>query len=291
MLTNIVSMSQTPLAHSRDGTPIAYRVIGSQGPGLVILHGSMEASHSHLELAKALSEKFTVYLPDRRGRGRSGPHRSDHVLRHEIEDLDAVLTATGSTRVFGVSSGAIVCLQAALALPRIEYAGLFEPPLKIDDSISTDWLPRFDEQIARGDIAGAMVSGMLGAEMGPAFMRKLPRFLLEALTSFGMRFDREEITMRQLAPTLHYDVALIIERAKTSLDALKSLSARVLLLGTTGSPPYLHAALDALEAVLPTATRIELPNAHHGVTGNTNRGGQPQRIAAELTTFYESRTA
>jgi pimeloyl-ACP methyl ester carboxylesterase len=75
---------------SRDGTPIGYLKTG-RGPAVVILHGSMESARSHTLLARALAGDFTVYLPDRRGRGLSGPHRPDHGVRTEVEDLQAVL--------------------------------------------------------------------------------------------------------------------------------------------------------------------------------------------------------
>ena len=62
---------------------------------MVLLHGGNESAASHTQLALALADEFTVYLPDRRGRGRSGPHRADHGLRTEVEDLTAVLAADG----------------------------------------------------------------------------------------------------------------------------------------------------------------------------------------------------
>ena len=69
----------SPAAHdhtrsviSADGTLIGYRQLG-QGPGLVLVHGAMESAQSHMQLAEALADTFTVYLPDRRGRGMSGP--------------------------------------------------------------------------------------------------------------------------------------------------------------------------------------------------------------------------
>src|SRR5262245_46083806 len=58
---------------SADGTLIGYRQLGS-GPAVVVVSGAMISSKSHLGLARALSDSFTVYLPDRRGRGRSGPY-------------------------------------------------------------------------------------------------------------------------------------------------------------------------------------------------------------------------
>src|SRR5690349_24767484 len=89
---------------SRDGTPIGYLKTG-RGPAVVILHGSMESARSHTLLAQALAGDFTVYLPDRRGRGMSGPHRPDHSVRTEVEDLQAVLAESGAQLVFGVSAG------------------------------------------------------------------------------------------------------------------------------------------------------------------------------------------
>jgi len=71
-----------------DGTTIGYRVVGS-GPSDVLLHGAGRSSGSFSKLAKELSGEFTVYVPDRRGRGMSGPCREDHGLSVEIDDLRA----------------------------------------------------------------------------------------------------------------------------------------------------------------------------------------------------------
>ncbi len=64
---------------SVDGTMIGYRMIGS-GPGLVIVHGGMRASQHYLPLAEALAGTYTVYIPDRRGRGMSGPAGDDYSM-------------------------------------------------------------------------------------------------------------------------------------------------------------------------------------------------------------------
>src|SRR5260370_21923449 len=60
---------------SHDGTTISYRQLG-HGPGVVMLHGSMESAQSHMQLATALADAFTVYLPDRRGAPPRCPHRA-----------------------------------------------------------------------------------------------------------------------------------------------------------------------------------------------------------------------
>lgn len=57
---------------SKDGTTIGYRQMGS-GPGIILLHGGGKSSQNLTQLGTALSDQFTVYIPDRRGRGLSGP--------------------------------------------------------------------------------------------------------------------------------------------------------------------------------------------------------------------------
>ena len=72
---------------SRDGTVIGYRQTG-KGPGVVLLHGMSESSESHTQLGTALADSYTIYLPDRRGRGLGGPHHKDDAIGEEVEDLE-----------------------------------------------------------------------------------------------------------------------------------------------------------------------------------------------------------
>ncbi len=80
----------TDLVTSSDRTSITYRSLGS-GPGIVLVHGGMSSPHNHLELAKALADAFSVYVPERRGRCGSGPFGADYCIRKEVEDLEALL--------------------------------------------------------------------------------------------------------------------------------------------------------------------------------------------------------
>ena len=279
---------------SRDGTSIGYRQLG-HGPGVVVLHGAMESAGSHMALAEALSDSFTVYLPDRRGRGMSGPYRDDYSVRKDVEDLNALLTKTGAHFVFGVSSGAIICLHAALALPAIRRAAIFEPPLLVNNSTSAALLRRYDEEIAQGKVAAALVTGMKAARLGPPILDLIPRVVLERLTrtmlvSDDRRATAGDVTVRMLAPTLHYDFELAIE-SQDGLEAFRSISAGVLLLGGGKSPAFLKAGLDALERLLPSAQRVEFPGLAHSAAGNpdepmTGRGANPERVAEELRRFF-----
>jgi pimeloyl-ACP methyl ester carboxylesterase len=104
-----------------------------------------------MRLADALSGAFTVYVPDRRGRGRSEPYGEFHGLSTEIEDLSALLDASGATRVFGLSSGAVIVIEAALVRPDITKLALYEPPLPFDGVVHGEWDPRYEQQLTAGD--------------------------------------------------------------------------------------------------------------------------------------------
>jgi pimeloyl-ACP methyl ester carboxylesterase len=278
---------------SRDGTTIGYRQLG-HGPGVIMLHGAMESAQSHMQLAAALADTFTAYLPDRRGRGLSGPFGADYSIQKEVEDLDALLTKTGAHNVFGVSAGGLICLQAALILPAVIHkVALYEPALIVNHSISTAFLPRYDREMAQGKTAAALVTGMKGAQMGPAILNVMPRWLLESFTNKGMAQEDKaakpgDVTMRKLAPTLHYDFTLVAQMAET-LETFKAVQADVLLLGGSKSPAYLKLAVDSLEKILPHAQRITFPGLDHGGSSDvsvTNRGGKPELVAQALRQFF-----
>ena len=121
------SRHTTGTVTSRDGTTIGYRLVG-RGPGIIAVHGGGQGAQNLMRLADALADEFTVYLPDRRGRGLSGPPGTGYGLKAECEDLEALQAATGATCVFGLSSGALITLQYALSRPSVRKIALYEPP-------------------------------------------------------------------------------------------------------------------------------------------------------------------
>jgi pimeloyl-ACP methyl ester carboxylesterase len=177
-----------------------------------------------------------------------------------------VLRATGAHRVFGLSAGAIVMLEAALALPAIEKAVIFEPPLAVDGVVPNgwpdQWLPRLDREIGDGNVAAALVTGMKGSQIGPAIFNFMPRWLLERLTRMMVTAEEKnagpgDVTFTTLAPTLRYDVQLILD-TKGAIGRYRDIQAEVLLLGGGKSrPAFLKRVLDALEKVLPRVRRVE----------------------------------
>ena len=104
------------------------------GPGIILLHGGAKCSQSLMQLGMALSDDFKVYIPDRRGRGLSGPFGDNYGLEREVEDMDALLKKTGANNVFGTATGGIIALQSALELPAIHKVVLYEPPFYVNET-------------------------------------------------------------------------------------------------------------------------------------------------------------
>ncbi len=95
---------------------IGYRQLG-HGPGVILVHGGMQASQDFMKLATELSGQFTIYVPDRRGRGLSGPFGDNYSVIKECEDVATLVGKTGARNIFGLSSGAIIALRSSLAMP------------------------------------------------------------------------------------------------------------------------------------------------------------------------------
>ena len=106
---------------SRDGTLIAYDRSG-RGPAVVIVDGTFGSRSfgPNVKLPAKLSAQHTVFHYDRRGRGDSGDTRPYAVAR-EVEDLEAVIDAAGGQAcVYGISSGAVLAVDAARRLAAFE---------------------------------------------------------------------------------------------------------------------------------------------------------------------------
>lgn len=273
----------THVTRSADGTVIGYRQYGS-GPGLILVHGGMQAAQHLSALAAALADQFQVFVPDRRGRGPSGPHGTGSVVRCEVEDLQAVITATGARLVFGHSSGALIALRTALLTAAVQRVALYEPPLSVRGSTPAAWVPRFHREIAGGRHAAAAVTALKGARIDPRLAR-LPRWLLTPVAAAGLRgrhLPDGDVPAADLVPTMRFDVQIAREMADTAAE-YASLPARVLLLGGTRSPQYLGTALGELAAVLPRGQVVTLAGLGHSGPQND---GRPPVVARALRDFF-----
>jgi pimeloyl-ACP methyl ester carboxylesterase len=263
---------------------------------VILLHGSMQSARSHSQLALALADAFTVYLPDRRGRSMSGPYPPDYGMHTEVADLEAVMETSGAEMVFGVSASGLVALDAARTNLAIRKVAVYEPALLPADTKYTNWLPRFDREMAAGKVSAALITSMFGLELAPPAMKVLPRAVLSALTNMIMKKEEATaeagaVTMRALAPTLHYEGTLLAEMAG-SVGSFGDVKADVLLLGGSKGLKFLRPALDELASTLPHNRRVEFAGLDHGGAADAskaNPGGKPEVVAAELKSFLAER--
>lgn len=172
----------TRFTTSADGTEIAYSVTGS-GPALILVDGALchRMFGPSTELASVLDKNFTVYTYDRRGRGETGDGATPWSLEREIEDIDALIKeAGGSAFAFGVSSGAVLAMEAAGRLPGISRLAIYEAPYVVDDTFRprpADIVQQMNDLLARDDRSGMLSAFMkiVGAPaIGIAMMKLMP---------------------------------------------------------------------------------------------------------------------
>ncbi len=278
---------------SQDGTVIGYRYYG-HGPGIVLVQGAMGTVENFSHLAERLSENFTVYVLERRGRGLSPrPYTKDHRIQRDVEDVEALLTKTGARAVYGLSSGALIALAAALHSNAIQKLAVYEPPLFAASPLPTGELARYDKAMDQGNLGAALTAAGKAVQLMP-IMNYLPRWLFtflsnQMLAREAKRPKGDEPTLRDITLSLPYDIRDVAEM-HGSLERFRAIQSETLLLGGSKSPAYLTRDLDALEQVLPHARRIAFSGLGHGSSWNydkqRNPDGKPEVVAEALRRFF-----
>jgi pimeloyl-ACP methyl ester carboxylesterase len=265
------------------------------GPGLILLHGGISSSQYFMKLGAALSDELTVYIPDRRGRGLSGPFGDNYGLQREVEDLDALLKKTDAHNLFGGSSGGLISLQASLTLSDIHKIALYEPLVYVNKSEMDKFnaiVQRFDQELAKGELTTAMVTTLnlytkVDPEEKSSILYHLPSILWKPIFRMILEVDErnvkdDDVTIKDLMSTLKFDVQLVNE-TEGKLENFKEVPAKVLLLNGSKSPLILKNSTNALNKVLPCVKHIELQGLDHDSPQNY---GKPEIIAQEIKHFF-----
>ncbi len=239
---------------SRDGTPIGYLRLG-KGPALVIVHASLFTGDSWLAVAELLADRFTCYLIDRRGRGRSGDAPT-YSIEREYEDVEGALDIANKSAaghpasLLAHSFGAVCALGAVLRRP-VKKLILYEPPLPVGGEVAGRYLADYQAAIAAGDPDTAL-------EIGYTRFAAIPE---ERVRS--MRTAPEWIEARALAWTWAREAAEV-EKHGPNLERYRAITApTLLLLGTKSAPHPLKDTTEALSRTLPNARIEELKGQGH----------------------------
>ncbi|WP_433746706.1 alpha/beta fold hydrolase [Falsibacillus pallidus] len=261
---------------SKDGTNIAYDKMGN-GPALILVAGafSYRKFPQQVELANMLSEYFTVYNYDRRGRGDSGDAHSYEVER-EVEDLQAMIEeAGGSAFVWGLSSGAALAMRGAEAGLNITKLALHEPPFIVkqeDRKPPKNFRQHTAELIANNDRAEAIKYFMTKGMMAPSFIVSMMRMMPGVWAN-----------LMAVAHTLPYDAAILdgyMEGKELPAENWRGVTIPTLVIEGTESPSSLRNSAQALAGALPNAQLLSKKGLGHTKKLNT------KKISPELTAFF-----
>jgi pimeloyl-ACP methyl ester carboxylesterase len=252
---------------SKDGTQIGFDKMG-QGASVILVSGGSVDRMSNAGLAAILSDHYTVYNYDRRGRGISGD-TAPYALAREIEDIEAVISAaSGSAFLFGSSSGAALALEAAASKLAIKKLALWEPPYIVDNS-----RPRPPANTA--EVYQALVADGKRGEAVEYFMAKVvgmpPEFVGYA------RSQPWWAAQEALAHTLAYDATIMADYSLPTGQAAKVTTSTLVLAGGQDMP-WMRDTAQALVGAIAGAQLQYLDGQGHNVA--------PEALAPALITFF-----
>ncbi len=254
-----------------DDVSIGLLTAGS-GPALLLVHGGMGRLEQWEPVWSTLAEHRQVTALDRRGRGSSGD-TEPYSLRKEFDDIAAVANHLAEEQdapvdVFAHSYGATCALGAAARRAPFRRIALCEPPGP--QTVPREWVERATGLVSDGKPGRAMFS-----------------FITEIVGLSAERFEGY-----RNAPGAH-DVLPIVTatlpreaEALTSVDLLglaAQVTAPVLLLLGTKSPPWAGEITRALAATLATAELVSLPDQGHDAIDSA-----PDLIVSELRRFFDN---
>ena len=290
----------TGTATSADGTTIGYRHFG-EGPGVVLLHGGVNSARHMMKLGQGLADAFTVVLPDRRGRGMSGPIGPAYCIEREDEDLAAVVAATGAQFVFGPADGGLFALHAAIGLHQISKVAAYEP-LIMAGQPGIDEIRRafttMQELVGAGRVGEAVMFSVAEAVLDAGRRGQLPGWFASlvhrvpvrpagAALDVLLRLERARrgnLSMWDLLVALMPELDLVMASEGT-LEQYRQIQAPAMLLWGSRSDPIFAASAEALHGVLPRSTVVRLPGLNHD---SSQSYGKPDAIAAALRVFFSS---
>lgn len=258
---------------SKDGTTIAYDQVGT-GPALILAGGMFEYRAWESETPKLaafplLTQHFTVFHYDRRGRGDSSDTLPFAVER-EIEDIEALIDeAGGSAFVFGISSGAALAFEAALRLgSKVKKVALYDPPYNDEADARQAW------KNFRQELKDTLAAGRRGDAVGLFMMLVgMPADHLE-----GMRQSPLFPMWEAIAPTIAYDAAAVGEEAAVPADRAARVTLPTLVINGSESYPFMLVSGATLAQAIPNAQYRILKGQTHEVA--------PEAIAPVLVEFF-----
>lgn len=170
---------------ARDGTRLAFRLIGS-GPARVALVHSLAMDHSFwTPVAERLAAEATVLTWDCRGHGASGKPPGPYTAGQFADDLADVFAGIGWTSaiVAGASMGGCVSLAfAGRHGGKVQGLGLFDTTAWYGADAPAQWSERADKALKDG--LGGLVDFQTTRWFGDAFRHAHPDIVKASVAVF-----------------------------------------------------------------------------------------------------------
>lgn len=240
---------------SKDGTPIAYDQTG-QGRPVIMVDGALcsRLSGPGVSLAPRLSQHFTVFVYDRRGRNDSG-NTLPYAVEREVEDIAALIKeAGGPVCLFGHSSGAVLALEAAAGGLNVEKVAIYEPPY-----VASGNGPRPPEDAA-AQLARLASIGRRGDALEYWMVKMVGQKSEEAASMRNAPFWP---ALEALAHTLAYEATIMGDwRVPVRMASIRIPA---LVIDGGASPEYMRQAAQAVAKAIPQAQYRTLEGQTHNV--------------------------
>jgi pimeloyl-ACP methyl ester carboxylesterase len=258
---------------SKDGTRIAYQHTGA-GPALILVHGASDDHTSWAPMVPFLTQHYTVYAMDRRGRGGSQVE-GKYAVQREFEDIARLVdliherAPNRPIHLFGYSFGGYCCLNAALLTDHIDNLIIFEPPpMGNPEALPPGLTQQLQQLYDLGDHEGMLsvffqdLVGVSAKEL--AVLRSKPSWPDRVAAAHTiLREIKLTITQPRFDPTRYQDITL-----------------RTLLLVGSESPPNAWSRVREIHDALPNSQIVTLPTQDHMAIDH-----KPKAIADHVLAF------
>jgi pimeloyl-ACP methyl ester carboxylesterase len=234
-----------------------YYEVSGHGEPLLLLHGGFCPVETFDGLTARLAEAYRVYLPERRGHGRTpdpgGPITFENMAQDTIAFMDAI--DLSSAHLVGWSDGAVVALHVALDRPDVVRRLVL-----IGTAVNLDGVT--------GEAREMLESGPT-PDILPPFLRELyAKVSPDGPEHFEVVFDKLTATWKT-DPSFELSV---LERLATPT---------LVMLGDRDIVTVEHAA--AVQRALPDGQLAVVPGASHGLPMET-----PELVSGPVLAFLSA---
>jgi pimeloyl-ACP methyl ester carboxylesterase len=240
----------TDFVLATDGTRIAYELIGSGRPALVLVHGwSCDRTYWNAQL-EALSRNFTIVTVDLAGHGESECCRETWSIAAFGSDVALIVTLNSLEDVVlvGHSMGGDVILEAARRLStRVRGLIWIDTYRALPETSSSEDVQRrmgpfranFAEETSR------FVRTMFGVDADPSLVERIARDMSAAPVDVALEVMEAAWTFGPAVPALLSELRLPLiainpDNSSTDVDSLHSRGIDVQLMPGVGHFPMLE---------------------------------------------------